>query len=123
MLVASECVNKRIVKGEVSICCPGSGGSFNGFTARWCDRVVASGHVLPLVLIFRSLNEKVMPKFPDDDYPLFVLKIPGLPRGRQLIYGRLDLRYVLLLLINGASMEGFNRRNQDDTLYKIHITL
>lgn len=56
-LVYSEYANKR-PKEQRFIFGPDSGGSFNGVTARWYDRIVASEDILELVLIFSSLDEK-----------------------------------------------------------------
>jgi hypothetical protein len=121
MLVDSDYVNKRS-KEERSLFGPDSGGSFNGVTARWCDGIVASGHVLPFVLIFSSWDEKVMPTLPNDDKPMIVLEIPGFCMGSQLIPGRLEPGYVVLLR-KGTSMKGFHRWYQDQILYKTYITL
>jgi hypothetical protein len=84
MLDDSEDVTKQS-KEERSIFGPDSGDNFNGVTARLCDDIVSSGHVLPFVLIFSSLDEKVMPLLQEDDNPMIVLEIPGLCMGSQLI--------------------------------------
>jgi hypothetical protein len=92
-------VTKQL-KEERSIFGPASGGSFNGVTARWCYGFVASGHGLPFVLIFSSLDEKVMHILPDVN-PIIVLEIPGMCMGSQLIPGRLEPGYVVLLRKGG----------------------
>jgi hypothetical protein len=107
MLVDSEYVNRRSKK-ERSSFGPDSGGNFNAITARWCVGIVASGHVLPSVLIFSSFDDNVMPTLPDDDKPMIVQEIPGLCMGSHLIPGRLEPGYVILLR-KGVSMTGFQR--------------
>jgi hypothetical protein len=48
--------------------------SFGVVTARQCDGIVTSGHVLlPFVLIFSSLDDNMMPALPDDNKPRIAL--------------------------------------------------
>lgn len=54
-----------------------------------------------------------MPVLRDDDNSITVLEIPGLCTGSQLIPASLEPGYVLLLR-NGASMEGFHTWYHDD---------
>jgi hypothetical protein len=78
---------------------------------------VTSEHVLSFVLVFSSLDEKVMPPLLDDDQPIFVREIPRLFMRSQLITPRRhEPRYVVTFR-KGASMEGFYRWNQDDILF------
>jgi hypothetical protein len=48
MLVSSEYVSKQSKK-ERSVFGPDNGECSNGITARFCDGIVPSGHVLPFV--------------------------------------------------------------------------
>jgi hypothetical protein len=86
MLVDSQYVNKRSREARFLL---GIDTASMGVTARWCGRIVASGYVVPFVLIITDWDEKEKPTFPDDEKPVIVLEIPGLCMCIQLIARRL----------------------------------
>jgi hypothetical protein len=66
MLVSSEHVSKQS-KNKRSVFGQHSGESFNDITVKCGAEIVASGHMLPVVLIFSGFDERGMPRFSDND--------------------------------------------------------
>jgi hypothetical protein len=86
MLVDSEYVNKRSREERFIF---GVDATSTDVTARWCGRIVASGRVVPFVLIFTNWDQKIIPTLPDAEKVIIVREIPGLYMCSQLIARRL----------------------------------